>query len=103
MVRNGWIDEVRSLLGRGYDPSCPGLRTIGYPEIVALARGEIGKREAVGRIQELTRQYAKRQMTWFRKEKDVRWFDAQGDLVLESALLLARSDMENGGGVLNES
>jgi len=92
MVGGGWVEEVRSLLERGYDPSCPGLRTIGYPEVISHVRGEIGEEELVEMIQRLTRQYAKRQITWFRKERDVHWLDAEGDALLESALRLARSE-----------
>jgi len=94
MVRGGWADEVRALLDGGCDPSCHGLRTIGYPEVVAHVRGEIGEPELVERIRALTRQYAKRQMTWFRKERNVRWFDTEGDELLESALQLVRNALD---------
>ncbi len=89
MIGDGWAEEVRSLLGRGYDPSCPGLRTIGYPEVVAHVNGEMTEAELVERIQRLTKQYAKRQMTWFRKEKEVHWLDwGEGTGLFESALRL---------------
>ena len=92
MVGGGWVEEVRSLLEKGYDPSCPGLRTIGYPEVISHVRGDIDEAELVESIQRLTRQYAKRQMTWFRKEQDVQWLDMEGDSLFESALRLARSE-----------
>ncbi len=91
MIEGGWADEVRTLLDEGYDPSCPGLRTIGYPEVVAHVRGEIDGTELVERIQALTRQYAKRQMTWFRKEPHVHWLDSGEEMPFESALRLVRS------------
>lgn len=99
MIEKGWVEEVRSLLERGYDPSCPGLRTIGYPEVVSHVRGELGEEELVDGIQALTRQYAKRQMTWFRKERDVHWLDIEGEELLESALRLVRP-AEGGKGEL---
>jgi len=96
MVSGGWVEEARSLLEKGYDPSCPGLQTIGYPEVVSHVRGEIDEAGLVERIQRLTRQYAKRQMTWFRKEQGVHWLDMEGDSLFESALLLARSEGRGG-------
>ena len=90
MIGGGWVEEVRMLLERGYDPSCPGLRTIGYPEVISHVRGEIDEAGLVEWIQRLTRQYAKRQMTWLRKERDVHWLDMEGDGLLESSLRLAR-------------
>ena len=92
MIGGGWVEEVRMLLERGYDPSCPGLRTIGYPEVISHVRGEIDEAGLVERIQRLTRQYAKRQMTWLRKERDVHWLDMEGDGLLESSLRLARAE-----------
>lgn len=96
MVGGGWVEEVRSLLEKGYDPSCPGLQTIGYPEVVSHVRGDIDEAELVERIQRLTRQYAKRQMTWFRKERDVHWLDIEEGSLFESALRLV--DPEGCGG-----
>jgi tRNA dimethylallyltransferase len=89
MIRDGWVEEVRSLLDRGYSPSCPGLGTIGYPEVVAHVNGEMDEAELVEKIQRLTKQYAKRQMTWFRKERDVHWLNMEEEAGLfESALRL---------------
>jgi tRNA dimethylallyltransferase len=105
MVRSGWVEEVRILLERGCDPSCPGLRTIGYPEVVSHVKGEIDEHKLVERVQSLTRQYAKRQMTWFRKHRNVHWLDMQGDRLLEPTLRLIRSKGMQGEGEsrLNQS
>ena len=78
MYAEGWPDEVRALLAEGADPACPGLRTLGYPETIRYVRGEIGLEEAQEEIAKQTAAYAKRQMTWFRKERGVTWFDAGG-------------------------
>lgn len=76
MLEGGWIEEVERLLDEGVDPGWPGLRSLGYPEVISLVRGEISMQEAYERVARLTRQYAKRQITWFRKVEGVVWFDA---------------------------
>jgi len=82
MFNNGWPEEVSALLGEGADPGCPGLKTLGYPETIAYVKGEKDREAAVSEIATLTSQYAKRQMTWFRKEPAVHWLDAgKNDLV----------------------
>jgi tRNA dimethylallyltransferase len=68
MLDHGWIDEVRSLLRRGVAESAPGLDAVGYQEIVQHLRGQIALRDLEGKIALRTRQYAKRQETWFRNQ-----------------------------------
>jgi len=75
MVELGWIAEVEGLLRDGVDPSWPGMKTLGYPDVVAHISGEMALDTMTDRISARTRQYAKRQMTWFRKERDVSWID----------------------------
>jgi len=79
MMAHGWEDEVRSVLAAGCPPDAKGLEAIGYREIVACLRGELSRAEAVERIQQKTRQFAKRQLTWFRKEKNLIWLAGTGD------------------------
>jgi len=86
MYDAGWPEEVTELLERGADPGCPGLQTLGYPETIRYVRGDAGRRETVERISILTGQYAKRQMTWFRKERDVTWLNAEDRDLLRAAL-----------------
>jgi tRNA dimethylallyltransferase len=76
MFARGWAGEVERLLGEGVDPEWPGMKTLGYPQVVSHVRGEAPLDETVERIIELTRQYAKRQVTWFRKEQEVHWLTA---------------------------
>jgi tRNA dimethylallyltransferase len=73
MLDAGWIEEVRRLLDGGIAPGCPALRALGYPEIVAVIRGELSEAAARDRIILATRQFAKRQRTWFRAVPDVMW------------------------------
>lgn len=94
MFENGWIGEVQALLSNGADPSSHGMRTLGYPEVVAHIAGEIGESEMVDAISTKTRQYAKRQMTWFRKETDVEWIDPGSVKAVDYVLnLLDRKDL----------
>jgi tRNA dimethylallyltransferase len=73
MLEKGLLDEVRELLKR-YPPSCPPFKALGYKEIAAHLRGETGLQEALELIQRHSRQFAKRQLSWFRQEKDITWF-----------------------------
>jgi len=66
MVEGGAVEEVEALLRRGLDPSLPAMKAIGVREIGAWLRGESSRDEAVSRAVIATRQYAKRQRTWFR-------------------------------------
>lgn len=74
MIASGWVEEVERLLAAGVSPQAPALRAIGYRELVAHAQGEVSLPDARDRIVVATRQYAKRQMTWFRKQTPTRWF-----------------------------
>lgn len=69
MLAAGLLDEVRGLLAAGYAPEAPGLRTIGYQEPVAFLNGEISEAEMIAAIQQNTRRYAKRQLTWLRNQR----------------------------------
>ena len=68
MLDGGWVEEVETLLAGGADPSSPGMRALGYPEIVARLRGELDAAAMEERIVARTRQFAKRQETWFARE-----------------------------------
>jgi len=73
MLERGATDEVRHLLARNLDPALPVVRAIGVPEIAALLRGEIALDEARERGAQATRNYAKRQYTWFRRQPPHNW------------------------------
>jgi tRNA dimethylallyltransferase len=68
MVENGALDEVRSLLTEGLPASAPVMKALGVPELAAALRGETPLEEAVARAKLATRQFAKRQGTWFRRQ-----------------------------------
>ena len=80
MLDHGWMHEVRALLVEsGLSEDSKPFDFIGYRELRAVLRGESTLEEARGAIQQATRRYAKRQLTWFRKEPGVRWFTGFGD------------------------
>lgn len=76
MISEGLVEEVERLRGMGYRPEGSALGTFGYREVFAHLEGEMPLAEVVRAIQQETRRYAKRQMTWFRGEGRVRWVDA---------------------------
>lgn len=71
MVKNGLVEEVKSLLNMGYSKNLVSMQGIGYKEIVLYLEGNITLEEAVEMIKQETRRFAKRQLTWFRREKEV--------------------------------
>ncbi|MEK6672247.1 MAG: tRNA (adenosine(37)-N6)-dimethylallyltransferase MiaA [Nitrospirota bacterium] len=76
MFINGLTDEVRNLLRM--NPGKTAEQAIGYKEVSSYLRGELPLEDAVSLIKKRTRNYAKRQFTWFRKEPDIRWIDVSG-------------------------
>lgn len=75
MFAQGLVAEVKSLLQQGCDPQGQALRTIGYQEVVAYLQGEISLATAKERIKRNTRRYAKRQLTWLRRDETLYWLD----------------------------
>jgi tRNA dimethylallyltransferase len=73
MLREGFVTEVQKILERGYDKNLNSLNTVGYKEVIDYLEGDISLDTCVELIKRNTRRYAKRQLTWFRAEKDIRW------------------------------
>ncbi len=78
MIKDGLLDEVKGLLGRGYERFLTSQQAIGYKEVIGYLHGDIPLEEAVETIKARTRQYAKRQLTWFRADPRVQWLDVTG-------------------------
>jgi tRNA dimethylallyltransferase len=74
MFERGIVEETRRLLARGVPPGAPPFRALGYAQVLRHLEGEISLEEAVESTKQATRQYAKRQMTWFRRTDRVEWF-----------------------------
>ncbi len=87
LLAQGFLNEVKTLLMKGYDEKLPALSSIGYQELIDFLHGNILLREAVENIKKNTRNYAKRQLTWFRRYKDVHWLEGE-----ELEALLAQSE-----------
>ena len=87
MLECGWMREVQALLENGLSEDAKPFDFIGYRELRRALRGELTLQEAREAIRQATRRYAKRQVTWFRKEPAVRWFSGFGDEAgIESAV-----------------
>jgi tRNA dimethylallyltransferase len=72
MMQDGLLEEVKALFPMAH---LNALQTVGYQEIIAHLRGEISLQDAVQQIKQHTRQYAKRQMTWFKKDSQINWLE----------------------------
>jgi tRNA dimethylallyltransferase len=80
MIKNGLIDEVKKLYDLGYRPEThQSMKGIGYKEIVDYFEGVATLDVAVEKLKQHTRNYAKRQITWFKRNKDIHWFDIEKD------------------------
>lgn len=75
MVENGLLDEVRALLDRGLPRSATALQAIGYKEFAGVLEGEKTEAEAIDEVKLRSRQYAKRQLTWLRRDESIHWID----------------------------
>ena len=79
MFEGGLLDEVRALLDSGIPETARPLQSLGYSEALRVLSGAMTVAEAIDSTQRRTRQYAKRQMTWFRRERGVHWIEGFGD------------------------
>lgn len=84
MFEAGWIGEAEALLAAGYPESLHAFKAIGYREIFAMLRGERSEAETRNLIKAKTRQFAKRQLTWFRREREALWLEYSGGDVREA-------------------
>ena len=71
MVRAGLIEEIQSLLVEGVPEKCTAMQAIGYKEFLAALQGKCAVSEAISQVQQASRNYAKRQLTWFRRNKSI--------------------------------
>jgi tRNA dimethylallyltransferase len=79
MLAAGWLEEVRALVASGVPADAKPFQFIGYSQLRELLAGRITEKDAVQQIQQATRRFAKRQLTWFRKEAGVHWLPGFGD------------------------
>lgn len=89
MVEAGLLDEIRALLSRGVDRSCTALQAIGYKEFLAAMDGGASMEEAIEEVKLRSRQYAKRQLTWLRRNKDIFWINWEKERNFSTAVRLS--------------
>jgi tRNA dimethylallyltransferase len=75
MMEEGLIDEVKHLQALGYNSELSALKTVGYAEVFTYLNNEIDYNTMVDQIKQNTRRYAKRQLTWFRRDERIKWMD----------------------------
>jgi tRNA dimethylallyltransferase len=90
-IATRWVDEVRRLLEGGLEKNATAMQAAGYRELVAHVRGKLSLAEAVALIKIRTRQLAKRQLTWFRRETQLDWLEIGRE---ESPLITAKRILE---------
>jgi tRNA dimethylallyltransferase len=97
MFESGLVEEVRGILDRGFPMEAKPFESHGYRQAVQMLRGELNAKEALFYAQRNTRNYAKRQMTWFRKEPEMEWLKGFGDEshIQERALARVREFLTN--------
>ncbi|MDD6482610.1 MAG: tRNA (adenosine(37)-N6)-dimethylallyltransferase MiaA [Lachnospiraceae bacterium] len=101
MMERGLLEEVKSLHAMGYHRDMVSMQGLGYKEILDYLEGNCSLEEAVYIIKRETRHFAKRQLTWFRRERDVIWLDK--NKYDEDAILQQMIETLTGKGITNES
>jgi tRNA dimethylallyltransferase len=86
MISDGLIEETNNILGLGFTDNCPGLNTIGYKEIINYLNNKYSLDEAIYKIKLNTRHYAKRQITWFKKEPNLKYFENNFESIKKACL-----------------
>ena len=97
MLQQGLEQEIRELLGSGLDPRCTALQAIGYKEFVSALEGQCTMEEAADEVRKASRRYAKRQLTWFRRNKAIHWLtrregDGAGEIIAAARQIVRNFD-----------
>ena len=94
MLRQGLLEEIRELLASGIPPKCTAMQAIGYKEFVEALQGNLPLEQAVEEVKKSSRHYAKRQLTWFRRNKALHWLTRGPDSpeILEAARQILREN-----------
>jgi tRNA dimethylallyltransferase len=90
MLEAGLIDEIKSLLARGIPAKCTAMQAIGYKEFIAALEGQMTIQEAAAQVQQSSRRYAKRQLTWFRRNENMNWIKRKAGQSPDEIFTLAR-------------
>jgi len=87
MIKAGLIDEVKRLIDAGYSKNLPSMQALGYKEAIGYLEGKYGKEEMIKLLKKNTRNFARRQLVWFRRLKDVKWLDVEKEKDLLGSVL----------------
>ena len=90
MLQQGLLEEIRELLSSGISPDCTAMQAIGYKEFVQALRGNMSIEEAADDLKQASRRYAKRQLTWFKRNKNIHWLTRTAETSPEEILEKAR-------------
>ena len=93
MIEKGLIEEVKSLLGK-YNEFPTAMQGLGYKEVKQFFDGQLSKEEMIEKIKQESRRYAKRQFTWFRKNKQTIWINGESDIEKNIDIILEESNIE---------
>jgi tRNA dimethylallyltransferase len=97
MFTNGFLDEVKSLLAKGYSPSLPTMSAIGYRECIRVVNGELNEEQAKAEIRRATRVFVRRQANWFKEsDPNIKWFRVE-ERVIDEIESYIRNAAEDGG------
>ena len=77
MIKDGLIEETKALLEKGYDPELPSLQSLGYRHVINYLQGNWSLTDTIEWLKRDTRRFAKRQLTWFKRDERVKWYDIQ--------------------------
>ncbi len=83
MLTSGFLEEVCGLIERGYNKTDPGMQILGYRQLLTYLAGDARWDDTVAKIKQETRNLAKRQLTWFRRENDINWIDVYDSTAVE--------------------
>jgi len=86
MIGAGLLDEVKGLKEKGYGRELPSIKALGYKEVLDHLEGIFSESEMIEELKKRTRNFARRQMTWFRRFKEVRWYDACSPTLLSDII-----------------
>ena len=97
MMSAGLVSEVESLLAQGFPSDCTAMQAIGYKEMVCALKEGRPVEDAAEEIKLRSRQYAKRQLTWFRRDTTINWFQWENPPIFEKALTFSTQILEENG------
>lgn len=98
MVEDGLLEEIKSLLSQGIPEKCTAMQAIGYKEFIHVLHGQGTIADAIAQVQQASRHYAKRQLTWFRRNPEIHWLIRNNQNGTDEILFKAQqilSDFDN--------